>query len=79
MGFKVLLITHYLIREILVETVLDVHARGVKIKKRFIDPNAVTIHPLKKKDHREIHMLICTQRTICSLRHHGRIDGWVNF
>jgi hypothetical protein len=50
-----------------------------KNKKRFIDPNAVTIHPLKKKDHREIHMLICTQRTICSLRHHGRIDGWVNF
>jgi hypothetical protein len=31
-GFKVLLIIHYLIREILVEGVLDVHARGVKIK-----------------------------------------------
>ena len=49
MGFKVLLITHYLIWEILVETVLDVHARGVKIKKRFIDPNAVTINALKKR------------------------------
>jgi hypothetical protein len=33
MRFRVLLIIHYLIREILVEGVLDVHARGVKIKK----------------------------------------------
>jgi hypothetical protein len=33
MRFMVLLIIHYLIREILVEGVLDVHARGVKIKK----------------------------------------------
>jgi hypothetical protein len=32
MGKKVLLITHYKICEILVETVLDVHVRGVKIK-----------------------------------------------
>jgi hypothetical protein len=32
MGFEVLLITHYLIREILVNKVLDVHVRGVKIK-----------------------------------------------
>jgi len=36
MRFKVLLITQYLIREILVEAVLDVHARGVKIKYLFI-------------------------------------------
>jgi hypothetical protein len=36
MGFKVLLIMHYLIREILVETVLDVHAKGVRIKKSSI-------------------------------------------
>ena len=32
MGLRVLLITHYLIQEILVKTVLDVHVRGVKIK-----------------------------------------------
>jgi hypothetical protein len=32
MRFKVLLIMHYLIRKILLEGVLDVHARGVKIK-----------------------------------------------
>ena len=37
MRFRVLLIIHYLIREILVEGVLDVHARGVKIKKKFIE------------------------------------------
>jgi hypothetical protein len=46
-GFKVLLITHYLIQEILVDVVLDVHARGVKIKK-FIDPDIVTMHLLQK-------------------------------
>jgi len=45
MRFKVLLITQYLIREILLEAVLDVHVRGVKIKK-FIYPNVVTIHLL---------------------------------
>jgi hypothetical protein len=33
MGFRVLLITYYLIREILVEAVLDVLARGVRIEK----------------------------------------------
>jgi hypothetical protein len=32
MRFRVLLMTHYLIREILVEAVLDVHVRGVKLK-----------------------------------------------
>jgi hypothetical protein len=32
MGFEVLLITHYLIREILVKKVLNVHVRDVKIK-----------------------------------------------
>jgi hypothetical protein len=34
--FRVLLITQHLIRAILVETVLDVHARGVKIKSFLI-------------------------------------------
>jgi hypothetical protein len=32
MGFMILLITHYLVQEILVERVLDIHKRGVKIK-----------------------------------------------
>jgi hypothetical protein len=36
MGFKVLLITQHLIREISVEAVLGVHARGVKIKNFLI-------------------------------------------
>ena len=45
MGFKVLLIMHYLIREILVEGVLDVHISDVK----KIDPNIVTIYLLQKK------------------------------
>jgi hypothetical protein len=36
MWFKVLLITHYLIWEILVKAVLDINARGVEIKKLSI-------------------------------------------
>jgi hypothetical protein len=32
MEFRILLIMHYLIREILVEGVLDVYSKGVKIK-----------------------------------------------
>jgi hypothetical protein len=32
MGLRVLLITHYLIQKILVDVVLDVYVRGVKIK-----------------------------------------------
>jgi hypothetical protein len=38
---------HYLIREILVESVLDVLRRGLKTKK-FIDLDVVTIHLLQK-------------------------------
>jgi len=36
MRLKVLLIIHYLFRRILVETILDVHVRGVKIKSSLI-------------------------------------------
>jgi hypothetical protein len=36
MGFRVLLIVRYLIREILLDGVLDVYARGVKIKSSSI-------------------------------------------
>jgi hypothetical protein len=36
MGFRVLLITQHLFQEILMEAVLGVHARGVKIKSFFI-------------------------------------------
>jgi hypothetical protein len=32
MEFRVLLIMHYPIQKILVEVVLDVHAKGIKIK-----------------------------------------------
>jgi hypothetical protein len=48
MEFKVLLIIHYLIGEILVEAILDVYVRGVKIKK-FLDLDAVMMHLLQKK------------------------------
>ena len=78
MGFRVLLITHYIIWEILVEVVLDVHARDIR-KKKFIDPDVVMMHLLQKKVHGEIHMLVCTQRTICSSWCHSIEDGWVNF
>jgi hypothetical protein len=43
MELKVLLNTQYLIRKILVDEVLDVHVRGVKIK-RFLDLDVVTMH-----------------------------------
>ena len=47
MKLKVLLITHYRIRENLVEMVLDVHVKGVKIKK-FINPNVIIMHLIHK-------------------------------
>jgi hypothetical protein len=43
MELRVLLNTQYLIRKILVDEVLDVHVRGVKIK-RFLDLDVVTMH-----------------------------------
>jgi len=36
MGFRVLLITQYLFREILMEAVLGIHVRDAKIKNFFI-------------------------------------------
>jgi hypothetical protein len=36
MRFKILLITYYLIWEMLVEAILDVHTRGVRKKKLSI-------------------------------------------
>ena len=56
MRFKVLLITHNLIREILVEVILDIHVRGLKIKK-FLDRDTVTMHLLQKN--RFIKRYIC--------------------
>jgi hypothetical protein len=47
MGFRVLLSTHYLIREILMEIIFDVHATGVRIKK-IINLGVVTIYFLQK-------------------------------
>ena len=46
-GLRVLLITHCLIQEILMELVLDVLRRDLKTKK-FIDPDVLTIHLLQK-------------------------------
>jgi hypothetical protein len=36
---------HYLIQEILVKGILDVHVKGIKIKK-FLDSDIVTMHLL---------------------------------
>jgi len=47
MKFRVLLIMQYLSRENLVEVVLDVHARGVRIKK--INSDVVTMYILQKR------------------------------
>jgi len=49
--------------------------------KKFLNPDVVTMHILyiKKKVYREIHVLICTRRTVYSSRDYGRNDGWVNF
>jgi hypothetical protein len=47
MGFRVLLISQHLFREILVEVVLSVYAEGIKIKK-FLHPDVVTMHLLRK-------------------------------
>jgi len=34
--------------------------------KKFLNPDVVTTHLLQKKVHREIPMLVCSQKTICS-------------
>jgi len=54
-GFMVLLNMHYLIQEILMEAVLDVHVKGAKIKK-FFDPDFVKMHLLQKKKFIERYM-----------------------
>jgi hypothetical protein len=47
MGFGVLLISQHLFREILLETVLSVHAGSVKIKS-ICNPDVVMMHLLTK-------------------------------
>jgi hypothetical protein len=47
--------------------------------KKFLDLDVVTMHLLQKKVHKEIHVLVCTRRTIYSLRDHSRKGGYVNF
>jgi hypothetical protein len=74
MRFRILLITHYLIQEILGKTVLDFHVRGVKIK-IFFNLDVVTMHLLQKEFMKKILVLVFIQRTICSSRDHGRMDG----
>jgi hypothetical protein len=66
MELRVLLNTHYLIREILVEMILDVQVRGVKIKK-FLNSDVVTMYLYEKKIYEEIFVSVYTHRTICSL------------
>jgi hypothetical protein len=43
--------------------------------KNFLDPYIVTMHLLQKKVYRGISVVVCTQKTICFLRDHGRNDG----
>jgi hypothetical protein len=78
MRFKILLITHYLIREILVEAVLNVHIKGISFKKIYRS-RCCNDASFTKRVRREILVLICTWKTICSLQDHGRKDDWVNF
>jgi len=49
MGLRVLLITHFLIWEILVKAVLDVYLRGKN--KKFLNLDVVIMHLLQKKVH----------------------------
>jgi len=59
LGFRVLLITHYLIREILMDVVLDVYTRDItknNSQSRYYNDVSST----KKNIHGEIHMLVCT-------------------
>jgi len=61
MGLRILLVTHYLIRNILVEMVLDVHLRGVKInvfRSRYCYDTSYIFY--KKKVHGKILVLVCT-------------------
>jgi hypothetical protein len=74
MRFRILLITHYLIQEILGKIVLDFHVRGVKIK-IFFNLDVVTMHLLQKEFMKKILVLVFIQRTICFSRDHGRMDG----
>jgi len=57
MRLRILLITHYLIQEILVEVVFDIHVRDVRIKK-FHDLYVVTMHLLYKGFVEKYHMLL---------------------
>ena len=72
---RVLLITHYLIREILVEVrLLDVHVRGVKKKvsrSRYCNNASST----KKRFMKKYLCWFTHRETICSLQDHGRKDG----
>ena len=78
MEFRILLITHYLIRKILVEGVLDVHARGVKIKK-FPDLNIVTMHFLQKEFMVKYMCWYAHGKLYVPHDTHDRKDGCVNF
>ena len=54
MELRVLLIMHYLIQKMLVEVVLDIHIRGVKIKKVFRSKCCNNVFSTKKKVHGEL-------------------------
>jgi len=76
--FRVLLITYYIIREILMGVVLDVYARDVR--KKIIDPDIVTMYLLQKKGswrNTYIGMHI-VERMVKSISSANTVDGIVN-
>jgi hypothetical protein len=64
MGFKVLLISQHLFREILMMAVLGVHAGSVKIK--ISASRCCNDASSNQRVHRGLSILVCIQRTIYS-------------
>jgi hypothetical protein len=74
MKLGVLLIMYYLIWEILVEAILDVHIKGVKKVSQsrcYYDASST------KKVYEKILVLVYSQKTICSLRYHAWQKRWL--
>jgi hypothetical protein len=47
--------------------------------KKILDSDVVTMYFLQKKVHGKTLVLVCIQRTMCSIQDHCRKDDWVNF
>jgi hypothetical protein len=78
MELMVLLIMQYLILKILVVIVLNVYARGTKIKKISQSRSCYNVSSTKKV-YGKILVLVYTWRILCSLRERDKMNGWFNF